>query len=631
MAPPNWSRTGCITCKRRRKKCDRAQPACNSCEKRGIQCEGYQQVFITQSPWGYRRITEPRSKAKGRPSTTASDPTLRETASELARPSPSGKVNPQQEISWVHLVADPPTLSKNQGHPEHGPYQLATTETEALLTESSSSNALVAREGPADKNYNNDDVTCNVPTPEEQDKCTPPQEESLDLRSQEEDLTGHLDSLFSCTEDSSSGDVEMSNAIIDATLLLPTLSAFPNVTFENFYYLQYLDEQAATQLLNVDSGVFNPLRRLILPRALDCPGVLYGVCAVAACHQAQRSDPETRIDQNIVATRFYVKSVNWLQSTVGRQTVQLDSQCSSWDDASVITSLLLCKYEIIKGSSAHWRDHLDGLELLIQKKGGIHNLEVECAQYVASFLRYHRMIADICHLEKATNCQENNGLDVMATSTFSLDVYSGCAHHLLKTCHDIARLASRLESQEAVTYTDFAEAEARIISSLGTSIIKPEVQCLSDGTSISQISRLLYVAQRTRYAAFVFLHSVVERAIELCKFGDAERDALRLQIPYTKSQALDGCLEMLAEVPIAQHCEFAGLALAFFLAGCEVEDEHRKYLVLEKLFLIQRSFGLGHIASANEALMMIWQRDRGAKAQVWWNMMRDTGWELILC
>jgi hypothetical protein len=275
-------------------------------------------------------------------------------------------------------------LSKNQGHPEHGPYQLATTETEALLTESSSSNALVAREGPADKNYNNDDVTCNVPTPEEQDKCTPPQEESLDLRSQEEDLTGHLDSLFSCTEDSSSGDVEMSNAIIDATLLLPTLSAFPNVTFENFYYLQYLDEQAATQLLNVDSGVFNPLRRLILPRALDCPGVLYGVCAVAACHQAQRSDPETRIDQNMVATRFYVKSVNWLQSTVGRQTVQLDSQCSSWDDASVITSLLLCKYEIIKGSSAHWRDHLDGLELLIQKKGGIHNLEVECAQYVAS-------------------------------------------------------------------------------------------------------------------------------------------------------------------------------------------------------------------------------------------------------
>ncbi|CAH0022391.1 unnamed protein product [Clonostachys rhizophaga] len=631
MAPPNWSRTGCITCKRRRKKCDRAQPACNSCEKRGIQCEGYQQVFITQSPWGYRRITEPRSKAKGRPSATTSNPTPRETGSPPIRPSSSGKDVHQQEIAWVHLVADPPTLEKDQNRPKHGPYQLTIAEAEAQQTKSSSSNALIAEESPTDKNYSKNDAICDVPTPEEQDECTPPQEESLHLPSLEEDSTGHLDSLFSCLEGSSSADVELINDIIDATLLLPTLSAFPNVTDQDFYYLQYLDEQAATQLLNVDSGVFNPLRRLILPRALDCLGVLYGVCAVAACHQAQRSDPETRIDQNIVATKFYVKSVNWLQSTVGRQAVQADSQCSSWDDASVITSLLLCKYEIIKGSSAHWRDHLDGLELLIQKKGGIHNFEVECAQYVASFLRYHRMIADICHLDKATNGQESNGLDVMATSTFSLDVYSGCAHHLLKTCHDIARLASRLESQEAVTYTDFAEAEARIISSLGTSIIEPEVQCLSDGTTVSQISRLLYVAQRTRYAAFVFLHSVVERGIDLCKFGDAEKDALRVRIPYTKSQALDGCLEMLAEVPIAQHCEFAGLALAFFLAGCEVEDEHRKYLVLENLFLIQRSFGLGHIASANEALMMIWQRDRGAEPQVWWNTMRDTGWELILC
>lgn len=79
-----------------------------------------------------------------------------------------------------------------------------------------------------------------------------------------------------------------------------------------------------------------------------------------------------------------------------------------------------------------------------------------------SSLRYHRMIADICHLDKATNGQETSGLDVMATSALSLDAYSGCAHHLLKTCHDIARLASRLESQEAVTYTDFAEAEARM-------------------------------------------------------------------------------------------------------------------------------------------------------------------------
>ena len=169
------------------------------------------------------------------------------------------------------------------------------------------------------------------------------------------------------------------------------------------------------------------------------------------------------------------------------------------------------------------------------------------------------------------------------------------------------------------------------ITSLGTSVIEPDIQYLAGGITISQISRLLYVAQRTRYAAFVFLHAVVEWAIEICRFGNAERDALRNNIPYTKSQAMDGCLEMIGEIQIAEHCEFAGLALAFFLAGCEVEDEHRKYLVLEKLFTIQRSFGLGHIARARDALMMIWQRGRDVKRKVWWKTVRENGCELILC
>lgn len=157
------------------------------------------------------------------------------------------------------------------------------------------------------------------------------------------------------------------------------------------------------------------------------------------------------------------------------------------------------------------------------------------------------------------------------------------------------------------------------------------MQYLSGGITVSQISRLLYVAQRTRYAAFVFLHSVIERAVELCIFGDFERDFLLRNIPYTKSEALDLCLEMIANIPVAEHCEFAGLALAFFLAGCEVEDEQRRYLVLEKLFIIQYSFGLGHIAHVKDALMMIWHQGRGAERKVWWNTVDENGCGLIIC
>lgn len=35
------SKTGCITCRRRKKKCDETKPACLNCEKNAVVCEGY--------------------------------------------------------------------------------------------------------------------------------------------------------------------------------------------------------------------------------------------------------------------------------------------------------------------------------------------------------------------------------------------------------------------------------------------------------------------------------------------------------------------------------------------------------------------------------------------------------------
>ncbi|KAK1470914.1 hypothetical protein CTAM01_16713 [Colletotrichum tamarilloi] len=35
------SRGGCSNCKRRKRKCDETRPDCRACQRRGIQCEGY--------------------------------------------------------------------------------------------------------------------------------------------------------------------------------------------------------------------------------------------------------------------------------------------------------------------------------------------------------------------------------------------------------------------------------------------------------------------------------------------------------------------------------------------------------------------------------------------------------------
>ena len=43
------SRTGCITCKAKRLKCDENKPACEQCTRKGLVCEGYQRDYKWRS------------------------------------------------------------------------------------------------------------------------------------------------------------------------------------------------------------------------------------------------------------------------------------------------------------------------------------------------------------------------------------------------------------------------------------------------------------------------------------------------------------------------------------------------------------------------------------------------------
>ncbi|PHH64472.1 hypothetical protein CDD81_4547 [Ophiocordyceps australis] len=62
------SKTGCITCRKRKKKCDEAKPRCMNCEKNAVVCEGYHEKQIWKS--GRERAEEERLKRETVPVAT---------------------------------------------------------------------------------------------------------------------------------------------------------------------------------------------------------------------------------------------------------------------------------------------------------------------------------------------------------------------------------------------------------------------------------------------------------------------------------------------------------------------------------------------------------------------------------
>jgi hypothetical protein len=215
----------------------------------------------------------------------------------------------------------------------------------------------------------------------------------------------HHSSAFESTDQPTDGDCVDGDDQDDLPLLLEAvcspqvgglgsphaITAFPHFSERDFYYLQYLLEQGAQYLLNMDSGDLNPLRYLLVPRAYDSTGVLTATCAVAACHQAQRAHPDMRISCLNTAASFYLRAIRWLRRSF--DPVGFGSSPKTVDDAALFAAVLLCKYEIIQGSVHQWRKHLDGLDQMLQLRGGIYALDRECGQYIASLYgEFDRMV-----------------------------------------------------------------------------------------------------------------------------------------------------------------------------------------------------------------------------------------------
>ncbi|KAL1857217.1 hypothetical protein Plec18167_004692 [Paecilomyces lecythidis] len=96
-------RTGCLTCRRRRLKCDEAKPACNTCTRLNLKCEGYAQRISFKDQTD---LVVERAKGKPTKKRKASEPPIKEEDTTDSVQQPSDSASPAEKSS-----ASPPAAS----------------------------------------------------------------------------------------------------------------------------------------------------------------------------------------------------------------------------------------------------------------------------------------------------------------------------------------------------------------------------------------------------------------------------------------------------------------------------------------------------------------------------------------
>lgn len=102
----NRTKTGCITCRRRKKKCDEGKPECTNCKRGGFVCEGYSGKVSWQKPPG-----------KQLPSTAANGPPYIQSKEDQPGALPiSLSVGTPTSTTHHHGMDDRPYRTPNEQH-----------------------------------------------------------------------------------------------------------------------------------------------------------------------------------------------------------------------------------------------------------------------------------------------------------------------------------------------------------------------------------------------------------------------------------------------------------------------------------------------------------------------------------
>lgn len=125
------------------------------------------------------------------------------------------------------------------------------------------------------------------------------------------------------------------------------------------------------------------------------------------------------------------------------------------------------------------------------------------------------------------------------------------------------------------------------------------------------------VAECFRDAAYIYLHSILERIPSTYPISKSKEEALQRCLSRIETFHLD-----------PEYCEYSALTFPLFIAGCECQTTAERGLVLRALGALERNFGIGNVRRAKEILDILWS-DSG-EGRHWLDVLEGLKWDVIL-
>ncbi|KAL6242637.1 hypothetical protein RBB50_010283 [Rhinocladiella similis] len=398
--------------------------------------------------------------------------------------------------------------------------------------------------------------------------------------------------------------------------------AQPQASLQERYLLDHYIHRASVVLINVD-GPLNPLRQVLVPRALISPTLMDALYAIAAYHVFVCNDDP---DMKARSLAYYNSAASRLSCLI-RDTAVL----SSGQDLEilVLTTILLCKYEIIS-VGPNWRQHLRGVQTMLDVyRNDLSRKAPETLSYAKSFFSYHSCIAGITRTDESpcpSTFSDHDEPGHSARPHNDVDPYMGISGELI----------SLLTSATETAMLDFSKDE-NLFSTMCT-VIRIHERITNDATILETpslprehgddtICHLRSIAVAYKNVLIAYLHIILEAVADGASSKASLFEYSRIQnlIALTKDEAISACIQATLSIPDDNPCSVGLVPLLFFVAT-ETTSSTEFDIALKRLSAIFRTARLGNVGTALDLLAKM-QR---IKAVHWRQILKCCEWDLVV-